>query len=268
MALDRRRISLTTPATPATVAGTLNLASDYVEIIGFRAKNVTDAGSRIKITDGLSRVLFLNAGDIAYNTQKDTQPQIDNTTTGLFTATALNGLVNLTGAASVTGSGRGTLAKNPIAVEWSNNGTAGDILDVDIYYRYPCLTSTGVVTIPAAATTGVGSVSLGAKYAQIVGLTTRSSGSDGTAILEIKDADGRTVFLDIAARDYKTADVHNFLTFDSVLTGITPQALDATGVAATAATVYPSPVIKSPITLNWSAATAADVYTTTVVYTT
>ena len=252
---DKRRLTIT--AGGATTTGTLNLASEYVEVIGYRATAVTDTTTRVNLTDARG-VMFLDAGDIDYTTVKDRVIGLDDTMTGLTAFGTVGGAVDSTGAARTIGNGQGLLALNPITVTWLQ-GTAADILTFDLYYRYPVLRKSLTLTVPNPAATITGSISLDRKYTQVVGFSALLTGTDTAVRLKITDADSRVVYLDAADKDYKTAEVHRQIGLDDTLTGLTPQHLDATGTAATATSAAPVPVVKSPLTLEISnGATAGD----------
>jgi len=134
--LDRARISLTTPATPATVSGTVFLRNKYARIIGFNASNVTDVASIVKLTDADSRVLYLDAAGRDYRAAtaiNRVMVVLDDTLIGL-TPQSLNSTGAAMGAAEAGAVGT-AVGRSPITVEWSLNGTAGDILTCDLFYE-------------------------------------------------------------------------------------------------------------------------------------
>ena len=238
MGLNRTRVSGTVGATGTLTAP---LSSDYVELIGFKATAVGDTSAIIKLTDGAGRILFLDAGTIDYTTAKDRVIALDDTVTGLTSAA----LSDSTGAAATISGGQGLMAKSPLIVDWSS-GTAGDTLTVDLYYRFPLWAQT--FTIPVAGATATQTQALRSKYAQIIGF--KATIPETTVRVQIADADSRVVYLDAADKNYSAGVLRSTLTYDDTLTGLTPQQLDATGVAATATSAAPLPVVRSPITVS------------------
>jgi len=258
MAFDKIRVSGT-----VGTAGTLTVPMPWAfgEVVGFRATAVGDTAARIKITDGDARVLFLNAGDIDYTTTKDTLIGLDDTSTGLAGV-----LYDSTGAAATIPGGRGVIAKSPLIVDWSN-GTAGDTLTIDLYVKGPIWKQTTTITVPNPAATVTASATLRSKFAQVPAFSALLTGTDTAVRIKMTDADSRVFYLDAADKDYKTAKIHRHVVYDDTLTGLTPQLLDATGVAATATAAGPLPIVKSPITLEVSnGGTAGDVVTHDLYY--
>lgn len=224
------------------------LKFDVAELIGFRCVSTGDTSTRLKITENGAAsdatILFLNAGDIDYTTAKDTLIALDDTVTGLGSAA----LADHTGAAATISGGQGPWARSPIVFDWSN-GTSGDVVTIDLFYRGPLYTQTQTITIPNPAATASATFNLRSKFARVKGFTALSSADTGTRI-QITDADSRTVYLDAADKDYTTVVKRTTLTYDDTLTGLTPQNLDATGVAATATSAAPLPVVRSPLTVS------------------
>ena len=263
MSLDRRRVQFTT--TGATGSGTLNCASDFIEVIGFRCISTGDATTRVGLVDADGRSLFLDAGDINYTVQKDTVISYDNTAPGAQTGIAI-GPTDATGAALTLGVAAALPARNPITVNWSN-GTSGDVVTFDLYYRYPLWKNSITLVVPGTPATVSGTLNLRSKFAQVVGFTALLTGTDTATRVQIADADSRTVYLDAADVDYKTAKIHRVFGQDDTLTGLTPQHLDATGVAATATAAAPYPVVRGPLTVSLvNGGTAADSIAIDVLY--
>jgi hypothetical protein len=258
MPYDKRRVSGTVGASGSL---TTPLASDFAEIIGFRALSTGDTATSITITDGASRVLYKDAADKDYTAQKDTIIGLDDTSTGLAGV-----LYDSTGAASTIPGGNGAAAQSPITVTWAN-GTAGDTLTFDVYYRYPMWKASTTLTVPNPAATITGLVPLRSKFGQVLAFRALLTGTDTAVRIKMTDADSRVFYLDAADKDYKTAAINRHLVYDDTLTGLTPQLLDATGAAATATAAGSLPIVKSPITVELSnGGTAADVLSLDIYY--
>ena len=265
MAFARTRVQFTT--TGATGTTTVPLAADAAELIGFKCLSTGDTSTRLKLTENAAAaspgptIVFLNAGDIDYTTAKDTLIALDDTTTGL----GLTALVDSTGAAATISGGNGIAVRSPIQVDWSN-GTTGDAITLDLYYQYPVYVAERTITVPNPAATVTDTFNLRAKFARVLGFTALVSADNATRI-GIADADSRTVYLDAADKDYTTTVKKNVLTYDDTLTGLTPQNLDATGVAVTATSAGPRPVVRSPLTVTHSNnGTASAILTLKVFY--
>jgi len=251
MAFNRTRVQFTTTGT--TGSATVPLSSDAAELIGFRCLSTGDTSTRVKLTEGASgaspipTVVYLDAADVNYTVQKDTLIAQDDTATGLGMTT---GLLDSTGAAATIAGGNGVAVRSPIQVDWSN-GTSGDAVTLDLFYRYPLYVAERTITVPNPAATVTDTFALRAKFARILGFTALASADTSTRI-GIADADTRTVYLDAADKDYTTTLKRMTLTYDDTLTGLTPQHLDATGAAATATSAAPLPVVRSPLTVTYS----------------
>src|ERR1051326_2450090 len=249
------RTTVTMAATTGTTGRTTTpLAADFAELISFRALSTGDTSARIKITDGDSRIVFLDAADVDYTSIKSRKPGLDDTVTVL----TLAALGDVTGAAATLGSGQGIPVKSPLQIDWSN-GTAGDTLTLDLYYRYPLYKATTTLVVPNPAATVTNTVTLRSKFAQVLGYKALLTGTDTAVRLQIADADSRTVYLDAADKDYKTAAIHKLFTTDDTATGITDVPVDATGAAATATAVFAPAVVRSPLSVSIvNGGTAAD----------
>ena len=251
MKFDRRSISLTVPNPAATVTGTLNLAAEYVRIIGFRALTTgTDTATRVRLTDGDSRVLYLDAADRDYDTAAvDILIGPDVTETGLFYAGTAVTFSDATGAAGTIAGGKALWGSNPIEVALINGGTAGDVLDLDLYYGYGDTKKVVVptITVPDPAATVESTVIMPVKYGQLLGFRALSTGTDVAIRIRVRDADGKIVFLDAADKDYDTEALEIPILYDDTLTGLTWTHVDATGASATATSVAPDPVFRSPL---------------------
>ncbi len=114
---------------------------------------------------------------------------------------------------------------------------------------------------PAAALTAaspqtLGTISLGAPYARVVGIIARNwassakaaAGTDSAIKISLTDANGMIFYLDASDRDYKTATVFLMLRPDDTLTGLTYAVVDSTGAAATADESFP--IVASPVTVK------------------
>lgn len=123
-----------------------------------------------------------------------------------------------------------------------------------------------VAAVTTAATTVLGTISLGAPYGIIKGFTARNwadstkaaAGTDAAEKVKLTDAAGLVVYLDAADRDYKTAAVNIAFAQDDTSTGLSVTSVDATGAAATAGAGNEQ-VVQSPITVEvQNAGTATD----------
>lgn len=242
MAFRKDRVSFTTSA--ATGSGLLIPRTDVIEVIGFRIVSTGDTTTRVTLTDADGRVAFTNAGDINYTVLKDTVIGLDATGSGSGGWT----LVDSTGAAGTIALGNGLPARGPLTVGWSN-GTSGDVITADIYYKFPLAKKSLTLTSPGA--TVAGTVYLPSQFAQVIGFSALVTGSDTATRIQLSDGDSRVFYLDAADVDY-TARKNFSIGLDDTLTSLTPQHLDGTGVAATATSAAPLPVVKSPITVTWS----------------
>ncbi len=125
-----------------------------------------------------------------------------------------------------------------------------------------------VAAVTTAATTVLGTVSLGAPYGVVKGFTARNwassakagAGTDALEKVKLTDAAGNVFFLDAADRDYKTAAVVLAIGADLTGTGLTAIPVDATGAAVEAAGGV-EVVVQSPITVEvQNAGTATDYF--------
>jgi hypothetical protein len=123
------------------------------------------------------------------------------------------------------------------------------------------------LTVPAAGTSVSTAVPLKTDFVELLGIRAIiSAGTDASTILQVTDADGKVVYLDAAGVDYTTAK-DRFLVNDDTQTGLTAGLpIDLTGVAIGAALGAGMAVIKSPITLAWTTATAAETLLVWVYY--
>jgi hypothetical protein len=127
-----------------------------------------------------------------------------------------------------------------------------------------------VAAVTSAATTVVGSVSLGAPYGRVHGFTARNwassakaaAGTDALQKVKLTDADSRVFYLDAADRDYKTAAVNIFFAQDETATGLSDLHVDATGTARAAdSSTGLGAIIKSPVAVEvQNAGTATDYF--------
>jgi len=251
MKYDRRSLSLTVPTPAASpVAGVLNLAGDFVRIHGFTASNVgTGKSTKIKLTDGLSRVIYLDATAWDFDTAA-TSVLIgpDVTETGLFYAQAALSFTDATGTAATIAGGKAIWAKNPITVSILD-GTlvAGDVSTIALDYSYG---DAHMITCPTITTTDTDvdvDVNMPFRYGTLLGFSARSTGTDTAQRSRSSDADGKGLFLDYQDTDYDAAEVHKVIVYDDTLTGLTWQHLDATGAAATATSIAPDPIFRAPL---------------------
>jgi len=122
--------------------------------------------------------------------------------------------------------------------------------------------------VTSASTTVLGTITLGASYAKILGIVARNwassakagAGTDALEKIKLTDAASKVVFLDAADRDYKTAEVTLLIAADDTATGLTPIPVDATGAAASAGAGI-SLIAKSPVTVEiQNAGTATDYF--------
>ena len=249
MPFERTTVSGTVGAT-----GTLTIPLKWpaAELIGFRAVSTGDTSAIIKLTENAAAaspgptVVFLDAGTIDYTTAKDRVIGLDTTATGLGQTT---GLLDSTGAAASIAGGYGQVIRSPLQIDWSS-GTAGDTLQIDIDYAGPVFSVDRTITTPNPAATVTDTFALRTKFAQILGYTNLTTGDNATTV-QIKDADNRVVYADAADKDYTVNTLKRMaLTYDDTLTSLTPQHLDATGVAATATSAAPHPLVKSPVTVS------------------
>jgi len=122
-----------------------------------------------------------------------------------------------------------------------------------------------VAALTAATPQALGSVSLGAPYARILGFVAANwassakaaEGTDAALRVKLVDADSRVIYLDAADFDYgatsgaapSTNGQTRFLTGDDTATGLTDLYVDATGAAATAG-AGAGVIAKSPVAVS------------------
>jgi hypothetical protein len=145
MTILKRHVEGLVSANPVTI-GTVGLGSNqigafsgarYGKLLGIVARNYassakagagTDTACKLKITDGNSNVVYLDASDRDYATAEVvlniTQ---DDTATGLGVTP-----VDATGAAATAGAGAPVLMKSPVQVAVVNGATATDYISVDL----------------------------------------------------------------------------------------------------------------------------------------
>lgn len=125
-----------------------------------------------------------------------------------------------------------------------------------------------VAAVTSAATTVLGTISLGAPYGIVKGFVARNwassakaaAGTDALEKVKLTDANGVVLYLDAADRDYKTAAVNIAFAQDDTSTGLSVTSVDATGAAASAGAGNEW-VAASPITVEvQDAGTATDYF--------
>lgn len=125
-----------------------------------------------------------------------------------------------------------------------------------------------LAAVTSAATTVLGTVSIGAPYGVVKGFTARNwassskaaAGTDAAEKVKLTDAAGLVFYLDAADRDYKTAAVNVAFVQDLTATGLSVLPVDATGAAVEAAG-HVDQVVQSPITVEiQNAGTATDYF--------
>ncbi len=259
MAFDRTRTTFTTSGATFTTAPIV-LRTDFAELIGFKCVSTGDTSTRVKITDADSRVVYLDAADANYTTGLDRAIALDDTVTGLSIAA----LSDSTGAAATISGGQGITVRSPLTVDWSN-GTSGDTATIDIYTKFPIWRTSGTILTTGSTVSTV--LPLRVRYAQVTGFRARGL-TDNASRVQIADADGRTVYLDAADKDYSGTGIHRgTLTLDDTATGLSVVQVDATGAAATATSAGPLPVVKGPLTVSLiNAGTAGETLTIDVFY--
>jgi hypothetical protein len=117
--------------------------------------------------------------------------------------------------------------------------------------------TSAVAAVTSAATTVLGTISLGAAYGVVKGVIARNwassakaaAGTDALEKIKLTDARGIVFYLDAADRDYKTAEVNLVITPDDTATGLGVTPVDATGAAASAGSKADF-VAKSPVTVE------------------
>lgn len=266
MGFDRREATLVVPNPAATVTQTMNLRGKYNRLLGFNILSTgTDTAMRLRMTDADSRIFYLDAADKDYDTARIYTPTfMDDVTTGLTTL-----LYDSTGAVvAATQDGPMPVVKNPIELAVVNGGTAGDSINVVLEYEYGCFGAQTFTLPTAASSTAYKTVSLGCKYAQILGFRALSVGTSTTQKMKIADADGRIVYLDATAQDYDTAALDKTLILDATVTGLTqvvPRANHgASGQAGVG--IMQLPLVRSPITFTVLESEGNDEVVTATVY--
>ena len=273
MGFDRRTATLTVPNPAATVVQTFNLRSTYVRPNNFSILSTgTDATQKLRLTDADGRIFYLDAADKDYDTARIYTPLLlDDVNTGL---TSAGGVGTFLGSDSVgvevavAQSGAMPVVKSPLEIAVINGGTAGDVIDFTFDYEYGCFGATTFVLPTAASSTATKTMSLRSKFAQILGFRAKSVGTSTTQIMEIKDADGKIVYLDAAAADYDTAEIDKVLNLDATVTGLTQVVPRGSTGAAVQAGVgrVDLPIVRSPITFTVTASEGNDEVVTAVVY--
>ena len=264
MGFDRRSFTVKIPSPAATGVLTANLRSRYIRPLGFSIDG-TETTTKLRLTDADSRVFYLDAADKDYSTAVYTTPLgLDDVATGLGPVA-----VDSTGVAvAVAQIAAMPVVKGPIEIAVVNDSTANEEVEVTLDYEYGVFGATTFVLPTAASSTATKTMSLGSKFAQICGFKALSVGTSTTQILEIKDADGRIVFLDAAARDYDTAAKDNVLFVDPTVTGLTrvvPR--QATGASFQAGIGRAElPIVRSPLTVTITASEGNDEVMTCTVY--
>jgi len=266
MGFDRRSIVLTVPNPAATVVGTLNLRSTWARFLNFKVLSVgTDATMRLRLTDGDSRIFYLDAADKDYDTAAIFTPlATDDVTTG--TGPKLYDSVGVLAATAQLGPM--PVVKNPIEVAIVNGGTAGDVITVDFDYEYGAFGAAQFVLPVAVSTTSTKTVNLQSKFAQVLGFRALSVGTSTTTRLEIKDADGKIVYLDAADKDYDTAELDKILLLDPTVTGLTQVIPRQNTGASFQAGIGRGelPLVRSPLTVTATSQDGNDEVVTAWVY--
>jgi hypothetical protein len=160
------------------------------------------------------------------------------------------------------------VVKNPIEVAIVNGGTAGDVITLDLDYEYGVFGASTFSLPTAASSAATKTVSLGTKFAQILGFRAVSVGTSTTQILSIVDADSKIVYLDAAARDYDTAELDKIILYDPTVTGLTgviPRQNTGASFQAGIGRADP-PIVRSPITVNLTASEGNDEVVTMTLY--
>ena|SRR5438128_2477436 len=133
----RKRHCEALTATPTAQIGSLGLGVPFGKLLGIRARlwasaAKTSAGAdpavRLKVTDGNSKVIYLDAADRDYATAEvDLNISQDDTATGLGITP-----VDATGALATAGAGAPVWGQGPFVVSVVNAGTATDFMAVDL----------------------------------------------------------------------------------------------------------------------------------------
>jgi hypothetical protein len=127
--------TFTMPTASGTVSTfTTSLKSKYAQVLGFRALSVgTSTTERIRIKDADGKIVFLDAGDIDYDTATvDKVLFLDTTTTGLTPVTR-----NQTGVVTQAGIGRLDLplVRSPLTVDLTSAEGNDEVVTMTIYYK-------------------------------------------------------------------------------------------------------------------------------------
>lgn len=129
--------------------------------------------------------------------------------------------------------------------------------------------------VTTAATTVLGTISLGAPYGRVLGFRAScwasaakaAEGTDAAQKIQLTDADGRIVFLDASDRDYgatsgptpSTDGTNVFFGQDETATGLSDLHVDGTGAALSSQAGQKGAICKSPVTVTvLDAGTATD----------
>jgi len=266
MGFDRRSIQLTVPNPAATVTTGFNTRSTFIRPLGFKILSTgTDATMKLSLTDADGRIFYLDAADKDYDTAAVITPLLsDDVVTGL-SMQAFDSVGIVVAAAQ---SSPMPVVKGPIAVSIVNGGTAGDVIDFTLDYEYGAFGAKTFSLPTAAATTSTKTVSLDAKFAQILGFKALSVGTSTTTRLSISDADGKIVYLDAADKDYDTAALDKSLIIDATVTGLTgvvPRNNTGAAIQAGVGRIEP-PLVRSPITMTATSQDGNDEVVTATVY--
>ena len=267
MGFDRRSVQLTVPATPATVSTVLNARSKYIRPLSFKILLTgTDTAVKLKLTDADGIVFYLDAADKDYKTAAIYTPlTMDDVNTGLGVQATDSVGIEVAAAQDAPM----PVVKSPISVEIQNGGTGLDVIDFTLDYEYGAFWADTFTLPTAASSTASKTVSLRAKFAQILGFKALSVGTSTTQKMKIVDADGKIVYLDAAAADYDTAEASRHpLIIDATVTGLTQVVpRDATGAAVQAGIgrIEP-PLVRSPITFTVLESEGSDEVVTATVY--
>lgn len=127
-------------ATATATVGVIRLQSKYGKLLRIKARMWAssakagagaDVASKIKITDGGSVVVYLDAADRDYATAAVVLfPTQDDTATGLGTLA-----VDATGAAATAGAGAPIIMQSPVTIANANAGTATDYMEVELVWE-------------------------------------------------------------------------------------------------------------------------------------
>jgi hypothetical protein len=139
MAIVSKTVSKLTASATETI-GKIRLRGKYGKLLRIRARNWassakagagTDTAIKIKLTDGNSNVVYLDASDRDYATAEVILlPTQDDTATGLGTLA-----VDATGAAATAGAGAPIVMRDPVTVAVANAGTATDYFECELVWE-------------------------------------------------------------------------------------------------------------------------------------